>query len=82
MQLIVFVLLEQKKEDDNVLKAYIVLESSCNENDISLIEKELRETCNRELSEYMRPHYYEFVTELPLTAAGKVDFKKLEAGQK
>lgn len=71
-----------KKEDDNVLKAYIVLESSCNENDISLIEKELRETCNRELSEYMRPHYYEFVTELPLTAAGKVDFKKLEAGQK
>lgn len=38
----------------------------------------LREMFDREMAEFHRPVYYEFLKELPLTAAGKVDYRKLE----
>lgn len=34
--------------------------------------------CKEKLPEYSRPYNYEFIDELPLTAAGKVDYKLLE----
>lgn len=42
------------------------------------IEQQLRDMFDKEMPEYQRPTYYEFIDELPLTAAGKVDYKKLE----
>ena len=49
------------------------------------IERELRSYCDNEMAEYMRPFLYEFRGSLPLTPAGKVDYKLLEiqtAGQR
>ena len=49
------------------------------------IERELRSFCDAEMAEYMRPFLYEFRGSLPLTPAGKVDYKLLEiqtAGQR
>lgn len=65
------------KDNDKVLRACIVLENEVigRESDI---EKKLRELFNRDMSEFHRPTYYEFIKELPLTSAGKVDYRKLE----
>lgn len=49
------------------------------------IERELRSFCDSEMAEYMRPFLYEFRGSLPLTPAGKIDYKLLElqtAGQR
>ena len=42
------------------------------------IESELRALCEKTLPAHARPRFYEFCAELPLTAAGKVDYRKLE----
>ena len=65
-------------------KAYIALNDH-NRVDEEDIERELRSYCDNEMAEYMRPFLYEFRGSLPLTPAGKVDYKLLEiqtAGQR
>ena len=65
-------------------KAYIALNDH-NRVDEEEIERELRSFCDAEMAEYMRPFLYEFRGSLPLTPAGKVDYKLLEiqtAGQR
>lgn len=62
---------------DQVLKAFVVLpEDALSETDH--IERELRRTCKEKLPSYSRPTFYEFISALPLTAAGKVNYRKLE----
>lgn len=64
------------------VKAYIVLKEG---KDVS--EKELNEFCRQNLASYKVPRFYEFRTELPKTAVGKIlrrtlvdeEKKKLEA---
>jgi len=65
-------------------KAYIALNDH-NRVDEEEIERELRSFCDAEMAEYMRPFLYEFRGSLPLTPAGKVDYRLLEiqtAGQR
>ena len=65
-------------------KAYIALNDH-NRVDEEEIERELHSYCDNEMAEYMRPFLYEFRGSLPLTPAGKVDYKLLEiqtAGQR
>lgn len=63
--------------DDLVLKAYLVLHPEARGNE-QLVEHELRTLCEQDLSDYMRPYWYEFRHELPLTPAGKIDYRALE----
>ncbi len=63
--------------DDQVLRAHIVLGA----DDLSRsseIEYELRKICEEQLPSYSRPAFYVFCEKLPLTAAGKVDYRALE----
>lgn len=62
---------------NNRLKAFVSLKEE-NEKDEATVEEELRELAEKELSGYERPVVYEFRPSLPLTPAGKVDFKQLE----
>ena len=62
-----------KKE---VAKAYIILENGCKSDD-KMIE-EIKEHCQKHLAHHSVPYAYEFVTELPKTPYGKVDFLKLQ----
>lgn len=66
------------KGNDKVLRACIVLKKTAVGNETE-IEGKLREIFDRDMSEFHRPAYYEFVVELPLTPAGKVDYRKLES---
>ena len=66
-----------KKGNDEVLRAYVVL-SEDNLGNAEKIEEELRELCIEKLPTHERPTYYEFRDKLPLTAAGKVDYRALE----
>lgn len=67
------------RQDDvnNSLKAFVSLKEE-NEKDEETVEEELRELAEKELSGYERPVVYEFRSSLPLTPAGKVDFRQLE----
>jgi len=65
------------KGNDKVLRACVVLKEETIGKE-SEIEIALREMFDNDMSEFHRPTYYEFVSELPLTAAGKVDYRKLE----
>lgn len=62
---------------NEVLKAYVVLNHD-RQDEEKQIEEALIKMCEEELPDYSRPTFYEFRTELPLTPAGKVDFKVLE----
>lgn len=62
-----------KKE---VAKAYIILADGCN-SDEKMVEK-IKEYCKINLAHHSVPYAYEFVTELPKTPYGKVDFLKLQ----
>lgn len=66
-----------KNGDDDVLRAYVVLKTE-DRDKTTEIEKELRRICNEELPSYSRPTFYVFLDKLPLTAAGKVDYRALE----
>ena len=62
---------------DQVLRAYIAV----SKEDLSRtadIEETLRQHCEEKLPSYARPTFYEFRDSLPLTAAGKIDYRALE----
>ena len=42
------------------------------------ILRELQQLCVEELPEYVQPVAYKFISEMPLTPVGKVDYRKLE----
>ena len=60
------------------LTAHVVLKEQYR-SDIRRIEQELRELCAAELPAYSLPDKYVFRDVMPLTAAGKIDFRALEA---
>ena len=60
------------------LTAYVVLKEQYR-SDNRRIEQELRELCAAELPAYSLPEKYVFRDAMPLTAAGKIDFRALEA---
>ncbi len=62
--------------ENQVLKAVVAIDEA--NIDQKKVEKSLRSICEKELPRHARPTYYEFVDELPLTGAGKVDYRKLE----
>lgn len=64
-------------DKDNRLKAFVSLKEE-NNLDEATVEKELRELASNELNGYECPYLYEFRANLPLTPAGKVDYKTLE----
>lgn len=64
-------------DKDNRLKAFVSLKEE-NNLDEETVEKELRELAANELNGYECPYLYEFRAKLPLTPAGKVDYKTLE----
>lgn len=66
-----------KDGDDEVLRAFVVV-SEDKRNNTERIEEELRKICEEELPSYQRPTFYVFMENLPLTAAGKVDYRELE----
>lgn len=59
-------------------KAYVALHDHNRVNEAEL-EKELRSYCDAEMADYMKPYIYEFRGSLPMTPAGKVDYKFLES---
>lgn len=66
-----------KREEDIVLKICVALKNEWKGKEKG-IEQEIRTMAERELSEYMRPYYYEFRDKLPLTSVGKIDYRALE----
>lgn len=62
-------------KDVKVPKAFIVLKKG---SSIEHVEKKARALCQEKLPDYMCPYFYEFIETLPLTAAGKIDYKVLE----
>ena len=60
------------------LTAHVVLKEQYRSHSES-IESELRELCAAELPAYSLPDKYAFRESMPLTAAGKVDFRTLES---
>ena len=65
-------------ETEVKLTAHVVLKEQYRSHSES-IERELRELCAAELPEYSVPDKYAFRESMPLTAAGKVDFRTLES---
>lgn len=63
--------------NDQVLCAHIVVRHDDMEK-VEALEKELRTMCREHLPSYSRPTFYRFCENLPLTAAGKVDYRVLE----
>jgi acyl-CoA synthetase (AMP-forming)/AMP-acid ligase II len=63
--------------DDQVLRAHIMVSKEDISKNVE-IEKELRKICEGKLPSYSRPTFYCFSDSLPLTAAGKVDYRELE----
>ena len=57
------------------LKAYIAMSQACNMEES---ERSLRDLCSKELSEHMQPYMYEFVSKLPHTGSGKINYRELE----
>ena len=60
-----------------LLEANIVLDNKYKGQETA-VEQELRTLCKDRLSDYMRPEFYKFRDELPLTKAGKIDYVVLE----
>ncbi len=56
---------------------YIVLDPACDKKKRQIV-KELRQLCQEELPEYVQPVGYKFISEMPFTPIGKVDYRKLE----
>ena len=62
---------------DQVLRAFVAV-SEENLTRQTNIEQLLRRHCEETLPSYARPTFYEFQESLPLTAAGKIDYRALE----
>lgn len=60
-----------------VTKAHIVLNKEFAEKE-TIVQNEIEQLCRDNLPEYSVPFSYCFKQELPLTAVGKVDWRKLE----
>ena len=56
---------------------YVVLNPAGDKKKRQIV-RELRQLCTEELPEYVQPVGYKFVSELPLTPVGKVDYRALE----
>ena len=56
---------------------YVVLDPACDKKKRQIV-KELRQLCMEELPEYVQPVGYKFISEMPLTPIGKVDYRQLE----
>lgn len=56
---------------------YVVLDPACDKKKRQIV-KELRQLCQEELPEYVQPVGYKFISEMPFTPIGKVDYRKLE----
>ena len=57
---------------------YLVLDPEADKKKRQII-RELRQLCKEELPEYVQPVGYKFIPAMPLTPAGKIDYRKLEA---
>ena len=55
---------------------YVVLEPEADKKKRQ-IQRELRQLCREELPEYVQPVGYKFISEMPFTPIGKVDYRKL-----
>ncbi len=62
---------------DQVLRAFVAV-SRENLAKTAEIELALRQHCEEKLPSYARPTFYEFRDLLPMTAAGKIDYRALE----
>ena len=56
---------------------YVVLEPEADKKKRQ-IQRELCQLCREELPEYVQPVGYKFISEMPFTPIGKVDYRKLE----
>ena len=56
---------------------YVVLDPEGDKKKRQIL-RELRQLCKEELPEYVQPIGYKFISEMPLTPVGKVDYRKLE----
>lgn len=65
-----------KQGDDLRLKAFVIPEGKC---DHASLERVLTSLCEKNLSENARPVSYSIVESFPRTAAGKIDYRALEA---
>ncbi len=66
-----------KKGSDLVLCAFVSV-GKADMIKTEQIESGLRKECANKLPEYARPLFYRFYESLPLTAAGKIDYRALE----
>lgn len=65
-------------ENTNLIKAFVVLHNSANNNDEVLDAKEVKSFCSKYLPRYMVPTFVEICKELPETQNGKIDKVKLK----
>ena len=56
---------------------YVVLDPASDKKKRQIV-RELRQICQEELPEYVQPVGYKFISEMPFTPIGKVDYRKLE----
>lgn len=56
---------------------YVVLDPASDKKKRQIV-RELRQICEEELPEYVQPVGYKFISEMPFTPIGKVDYRKLE----
>ena len=56
---------------------YVVLDPEADKKKRQIV-RELRQLCKEELPEYVQPVSYKFISEMPMTPVGKVDYRKLE----
>ena len=56
---------------------YVVLDPEADKKKRQIV-RELRQLCREELPEYVQPVSYKFISEMPMTPVGKVDYRKLE----
>ena len=56
---------------------FVVLEPAATGKKRQIL-RELRQLCLEELPEYVQPVGYKFISEMPFTPVGKVDYRKLE----
>ena len=56
---------------------YVVLDPEGDKKKRQIV-RELRQLCKEELPEYVQPVGYKFISEMPFTPIGKIDYRKLE----
>lgn len=67
-----------RKGKDIVLKAVVRLNSTITDTEKENMIQEMEHLCKNALSIHQIPYKYDFVEDFPRTAAGKVDYRKLE----